>query len=263
MRCKKTFLWVLTLAGVSWTAGCRAAGDGAPGTGSSTDGAAGASDAHAGSPYLGELEDKVLYGDIWERPQLSKRDRSMITIAVLQALESQELRGHLNRALDHGLTQDEISETILHTTFYAGWPTGVIASRVAAEVFRERGLPVGQPAGTWQPTSEPLPVYTSGAYASVPRLGELRNSLLYGDVWERPQLSKRDRSMITVAVSQATYVNELRGNLRLALDEYGVTPDEVREIILHVAFYSGWPGAVNAGGAAAELFAERGLPLGQ
>ena len=82
----------------------------------------------------------------------------------------------------------------------------------------------------------------------MPRLGELRNSLLYGDIWERPQLSKRDRSMITVAVNQATRAtSELRGHIGRALDENGVTQEEISEIILHTTFYAGWPSAVNAG----------------
>ena len=102
----------------------------------------------------------------------------------------------------------------------------------------------------------------SGAYAAAPRLGELRNSLLYGDVWERPQLSKRDRSMITVAALQALYRDQVRGHIGRALDN-GVTQEEISEIILHLTFYAGWPAAVKAGGLAARVFEERGLPLGR
>ena len=106
--------------------------------------------------------------------------------------------------------------------------------------------------------------YTSGAYAAVPRLGELRNSLLYGDIWERPLLSKRDRSLITVAVAQALYTtNQLRTHIRRALDENGVTPQELSELILHITFYAGWPAAVNAGGLAAEAYVERWVSFEQ
>ena len=98
----------------------------------------------------------------------------------------------------------------------------------------------------------------------LPRLGELRNSVLYGDVWERPQLSKRDRSLITVAVLQAMYrTSELRTHIGRALDQHGVTPQEVSEVILHVTFYAGWPAAVNAGRLAAEAFEERGVELSE
>ena len=213
---------------------------------------------YEGSPYLGELRNTLLYGELWERTELSKRDRSLITIAVLQALVRDELRLHIPRGLDNGLSPEEMTEIILHVTFYAGWPTGVQASLLAAEAFSERGLSL-----------EPLPradqdvetvSYTSGAYAAVPRLGELRNSLLYGDIWERPLLSKRDRSLITVAVAQALYTtNQLRTHIGRALDENGVTPQELSELILHVTFYAGWPAAVNAGALAADAYEERGV----
>jgi len=95
----------------------------------------------AGDPYsivpkLGELRDNVLFGDIWERPQMSKRDRSLITVAVLTAMyRTEELKGHMQRALDNGVTKEEILELITHVTFYAGWPTGVNAARVAKDVL--------------------------------------------------------------------------------------------------------------------------------
>ena len=102
-----------------------------------------------------------------------------------------------------------------------------------------------------------------GTFDAVPLLGDLTTGMLYGDIWERPQLSKRDRSMVTVAALQATYAtNQLRGHIARALDENGVTPEELSEIILHLTFYSGWPTAVNAGGLAATAFEERGIPLG-
>lgn len=218
---------------------------------------------YAGSPYLGELRNKVLYGEIWERPQLSKRTRSMITIAVLQAqMRSDELRGHIERGLNNGLTAEEIAEVILHTTFYAGWPTGATASRIAADVFEKRHITLAKPL-EYRPAPKPEKrAYTTGAYGAVPRLGELRDAMLYGDVWERQQLSKHDRSLITCMVTQALgATNELRGHIRRALDQNKVTPQELSESILHIAFYSGWPAAVNAGGLAADAYKERGVEL--
>jgi 4-carboxymuconolactone decarboxylase len=88
-------------------------------------------------PKLRQVRDDVLYGDIWERPQLSKRDRSLITVAVLVASRStEELRGHLSRALDNGVTKDELAELITHVAFYSGWPSAVNAGRVAKDVFQ-------------------------------------------------------------------------------------------------------------------------------
>jgi len=87
-------------------------------------------------PKLGELRDSVLFGDIWERPELSKRDRSLITCAVLTALyRTDELKVHLPRAIQNGVTKEELAEMITHVTFYSGWPNGVNASRVASEVL--------------------------------------------------------------------------------------------------------------------------------
>ena len=218
-------------------------------------------DLYAGSPYLRELRDSLVYGEIWERPYLSKRDRSLITIAVLQALTREELAIHIPRGLDNGLTPEEISEIILHVTFYAGWPTGVQASLTAAAAFEERGLTLGDlPRAPALEEAVTTPGGLSDAYAAVPRLGALRNSLLYGDVWERPLLSKRDRSLITVAVNQAMYVtNELRLHIDRALDQNGVTPQEISEVVLHVTFYAGWPAAVNAGRLLTAAFEARGV----
>lgn len=90
------------------------------------------------APRLAELTTDVLFGDVWERPGLSKRDRSLITVATLTALyRTDQLRGHLRRAQENGVTRDEIAELITHLAFYSGWPTAVNAATVAQEVFDE------------------------------------------------------------------------------------------------------------------------------
>jgi 4-carboxymuconolactone decarboxylase len=87
-------------------------------------------------PKLGQLRDDVLFGDVWEQTDLSKRDRSLITVAVLTAMyRTDELKGHMKRALDNGVTKEEIGGLITHLAFYSGWPTAVNAGRVALEVF--------------------------------------------------------------------------------------------------------------------------------
>ena len=84
------------------------------------------------SPKLAELTADMLFGDVWERPELSKRDRSLITVANLVALyRTDQLRGHIGRALDNGVTKAEISEVILHTTMYAVCPVGANSVRIA------------------------------------------------------------------------------------------------------------------------------------
>lgn len=89
-------------------------------------------------PKLIDVTEKVLFGDIWERKELSKRDRSLITCAVLVATyRPEQLKGHLARALFNGVTKQELSEVITHMAFYAGWPAAMTAANVAREVFAE------------------------------------------------------------------------------------------------------------------------------
>jgi 4-carboxymuconolactone decarboxylase len=91
------------------------------------------------APKLADLTDNVLFGDVWERPGLSKRDRSLATVAALIAMNRpDQLRGHLARARDNGVTQDELIEAITHLAFYAGWPSAVTAIGVANEVFQKK-----------------------------------------------------------------------------------------------------------------------------
>jgi 4-carboxymuconolactone decarboxylase len=96
-------------------------------------------DMQAIAPHLADLTANVLFGDVWERPGLSKRDRSLITVAVLTALyRTGQLPGHIRRALDNGVTKEEIGEVITHVAFYGGWPTAANAVQVAKQVFDEK-----------------------------------------------------------------------------------------------------------------------------
>ena len=92
-------------------------------------------------PKLGEITDKVVFGDVWERKGLCKRDRSLVTISALTTLMApDQLRGHIWRALDNGVTKDEIVEVITHLAFYAGIPAAGSAALIAKQVFAERNL---------------------------------------------------------------------------------------------------------------------------
>jgi 4-carboxymuconolactone decarboxylase len=92
------------------------------------------------APALAEITDKVLFGEVWERPGLSKRDRSLVTISSLISLyRTNELPFHLKRALENGVTRDEIIETITHLAFYAGWPPAMTALQIARTVFEAAG----------------------------------------------------------------------------------------------------------------------------
>jgi 4-carboxymuconolactone decarboxylase len=98
------------------------------------------------APALAAYTDDVLFGDVWERPGLSPRDRSLITVATLVALyRTNELPFHLRKALDNGLSKDELIELITHLAFYAGWPTAATAVGIARKVFDDAGERSGAP----------------------------------------------------------------------------------------------------------------------
>ncbi len=91
------------------------------------------------APKLAELTEDVLFGDVWERPGLSKRDRSLITVAALTALHCpDQLRIHIQRALANGVTKDELVEAITHLAFYSGWPTAMTAITLAKDVIETK-----------------------------------------------------------------------------------------------------------------------------
>ena len=92
------------------------------------------------APKLVELTGDMLFGDVWARPELSPRDRSLITCAALVTNGSTEqLRGHLGRARQNGLTETELKQMIIHLAFYAGWPRAMSAITLAKELFTEPG----------------------------------------------------------------------------------------------------------------------------
>jgi 4-carboxymuconolactone decarboxylase len=101
--------------------------------------AASRNDVRTVAPKLIELTETLVYPDIWERPGLSKRDRSLITLAALTALyRPDQLKGHTERALANGVTKEEIGELITHLAFYAGWPSAMSAAKVVKQVFEEK-----------------------------------------------------------------------------------------------------------------------------
>jgi 4-carboxymuconolactone decarboxylase len=101
------------------------------------------------APKLADLTDDVLFADVWQRPDLSPRDRSLITVAALVALgRDAQLTSHLRRALDNGLTPDELAEAITHLAFYAGWPAAMSATGILAQITEPD-------ADTPSPTDQP------------------------------------------------------------------------------------------------------------
>ena len=94
------------------------------------------------APKLVELTDNVLFGDVWERPGLSKRDRSLVTVSALIALNRPEqLRFHVERALENGVTKDELVEVVTHLAFYSGWPSAMSAITITKEISLKKDAP--------------------------------------------------------------------------------------------------------------------------
>ncbi len=213
------------------------------------------------APAMADYTDTLLMGDVWKRPGLSPRDRSLVTISALIALNrSPQLSGHLELGLDNGVTPVEIGGTITHLAFYAGWPNAVTATEIADGVFTKRNIPARarQAARTAQ---LPVPANDGERAATVertisavsPSLAQLTNGPLFGDLWRRSDLTPRDRSLVTiVALSANGDADQLAFHLRRGL-ENGLTRAQLGEVMAHLAFYAGWPKAFAGSTAIAEL----------
>ncbi len=223
-------------------------------------------DMQAITPPLATYTDDVLFGDVWKRTELVPRDRSLVTVAALIAGgHTQQMTGHFNRALDNGVKPAEISAVITHLAFYCGWPRAVSAVAVAKDVFAKRGIATD---GLAAPASELLavdPASDAPRAAAVeaqmggtaPALARYTNSVLFGDLWRRPDLAPRDRSLVTIAALIAMgQDDQLAFHLERGMNN-GLTRTEVSEVITHLAFYAGWPRAVSAVPAAKKVFEAR------
>lgn len=212
-------------------------------------------DVRSVSPALEKYTQGPLLDGVWKRPGLSPRDRSVVTLAVLIARNQPiEMPYHFNLALDNGVKPSEISEIITHLAFYSGWANAMSAVAVAKDIFAQRGIGVDQlPAAS--PTLLPIdraidePRAASVRENAGPvseRLVEYTNGVLFEDLWLRPDLAPRDRSLVTVTsliangqVAQVTY------HLNRVMDN-GLTRQQASEVIAQVAFYAGWPNAFSA-----------------
>jgi 4-carboxymuconolactone decarboxylase len=207
------------------------------------------------SPAFERYTNDVLLGGVWKRPQLSVRDRSLITLSVLIARnQSSEMPFYLALALDNGLKASEISETIAHLAFYSGWANATAAARVTEAVFKKRGVTAEQlpPAlGELLPIDEAAESQRENAVQSnfgaiAPGVVDYTRDTLFHDLWLRPGLSPRDRSLVTVAALVATgQVAQLTYHLNRAMDN-GVTREQASEVMTQLAFYVGWPNVFTA-----------------
>jgi 4-carboxymuconolactone decarboxylase len=218
------------------------------------------------APALEAHTQERLYGEVWNRPGLDRRDRSLITIAALIARgEAPALGYYADQAIDNGVAPGEISETIVHLAYYSGWGRAMAAVGPVSEVFARRGvdqdqLPAELPeALPLDEAGEALRVKTVGDQfgAVAPGLVGYTTDYLFRDLWLRPDLAPRDRSLITVAALIASgQVGQIPFHLNRAMDN-GLTQEQAAEVITHLAFYAGWPNAMSALPVAREVFEKR------
>ncbi len=205
------------------------------------------------APGLGHFTDDVLFGEFWKRNDLTPRDRSLVTISVLISTgKGHVLANHVRRALENGLKPQEIGEVITHLAFYSGWPNAMSAVTEVKKVFDEQKIaPVADSdAARIQLEAAAETARRAAVDANVeptaPALADLTNRALFGDLWQRPDLSARDRSLVTMAALVAMgQPEQLAFHANRALDN-GLTPAEAAEAVTQVGFYAGWPRAMSA-----------------
>jgi 4-carboxymuconolactone decarboxylase len=222
-------------------------------------------DVRAVSPALDRYTRGAL-AELWKRPGLSPRDRSLVTIAVLVARnQTADLPAHLERALDNGLTGAEISEVITHLAFYSGWGTARSAAPIARNVFRERGIGADQlpaAAGPLLPIDEASEArratFVEQSVGPVaPGVVQYTTQPLFHDLWLRSALAPRDRSVVTVSALIASgQFAQLASHLNRAMDN-GLTRREASEMLTHLLFYAGWPNVFSAVPVAKDVFEKR------
>ena len=252
------------------------------------------------APALEKYWEGTLLGDVWKRPGLAPRDRSIVTLAALiarnQTIEMPfylnlaldngvkprdrslvtvsalvasgqvaQMPYHLNRAMDNGLTQAEASEVFTQLAFYTGWPNVFSALPVAKDVFAERKIGPDQlPAASPQllalnEAAEADRATRVGQQfgAVFPGVVQYTTDVLFRDLWLRPDLAPRDRSLVTISALIANgQAAQLTGHLNIGMNN-GLTQAEAAEAITHLAFYVGWPNVFSAMPVAKDVFEKR------
>jgi alkylhydroperoxidase/carboxymuconolactone decarboxylase family protein YurZ len=231
---------------------------------------------------LGSMAFDVV-GAMWSRPQLHRRDRSLLVISVLAAqARDEELEAHTGNGLRNGLKPDEIEEILLHVAAYAGFPAAMAASRridkaliaanggaalparVASDAKSdaerdEAAADILAKIAGWDAAPDPA----EGLARMEDMLGEVgvvAYRWAFGEIWSRPQLSRRDRSIVVIAIlvwlgAEAELAVHIPAGLR-----HGLTRVEIEEVISHLSLYAGIPRAVDAMRTARAAFARLDAP---
>ncbi len=229
--------------------------------------------------HLGSFANDHVLGTLWSRPQLNRRDRSLIVVTFLAVVGADaELVAHIRGAINHGVTRQEIRELVHQVAGYAGFPMAMKAARIVDKTFAgldgvER-LPEKSPSPPiddqqrWVQAADVLGTLTGGRAAEDPAearhavvealggVGELAFDWGFGELWARDELSRRDRSLATVAIlAMLRCRDELAFHVPAAL-HHGLSRAEVEEVMVQLTVYGGFPRAVEGIRAARAAFAE-------
>ncbi|MCE9669554.1 carboxymuconolactone decarboxylase family protein [Myxococcus stipitatus] len=218
------------------------------------------------APALERDTQERLYGEVWRRPGLARRERSLVTVAAMIARgESDALAYELDQAMDNGVTASELSETITHLAYYTGWGNAMSAVRPARESFARRGIDPAQlpsAAASLLPIDEAAEARRkAGVEANfgqvAPGVLHYTTEALFRDLWLRPGLAPRDRSLVTVSALIATgQPAQLTYHLGRAMD-HGLTREQASEVLTQLAFYAGWPSVFSALPVVKDVFSTR------
>ena len=207
------------------------------------------------APALQRYRDTTLQRDVWNRGGLSRRDRSLVTVAALIARQqTTDMPAEFDRALDNGVKPAELSEAITHLAFYCGWSNAMSAVELASQVYARRNIGANQlPAASEQllPLNEAAEqqraTQVDADFGTIaPGVVQYTRDLLFRELWLRPALAPRDRSLITVSALVASgHVEQIPYHLNRAMDA-GLTKPEASEALTQLAFYAGWPNVFSA-----------------
>src|SRR6266513_2918648 len=218
------------------------------------------------APALETYTQDRLLGQLWKRPGLSARNRSIVTLAVLITRnQAVDMPYYVALALENGVKPREISEIITHLAFYAGWENAMSAAASTKDVFSGRGikadeLPAASPkllALNETAESQRASRNEQQFGAVAPGVLQYTTDLLFRDLWLRPDLAPRDRSLVTVSTLVASgQVAQMPYHLNRAMDN-GLTQAEASEVFTQLAFYAGWPNVFSALLVAKDVFEKR------
>lgn len=194
-------------------------------------------------PVLLPYTQVKIVDELWHRPGLDAQERAIVTVSTLVARNSTNTYNHyMRKAIDSGLKPRELSELMVHLAFYAGFPYAFSAIAVLRDVFEEYGV-----------SAEDLPELTpkhnisDEVYSANPAIANASKALrhytddlLYQEVWARPDLSRRNRLLATIAVLAALAQSEVLPFYLKRAISIGVTHEEIGELLGHTGFYAGW-----------------------